>query len=96
MERGVATAPGFGSKAPKRSALCSRRRLRPVSRCQRHGADRPRTAQGIGAALLEWIVSPYVVAFAGLVLGGRLADRFGRQLLLVGGLLRQVRTYALR
>src|SRR4249920_3779773 len=37
---------------------------------------------------LEWVVSAYVVAFAGLVLlGGRLGDRFGRRRMFVTGLL---------
>src|SRR3954454_19666902 len=37
---------------------------------------------------LEWVVSAYVVAFAGLVLlGGTLGDRFGRRRLFIAGLL---------
>src|SRR3954465_1730617 len=37
---------------------------------------------------LEWVVSAYVVAFAGLVLlGGTLGDRYGRRRLLIAGLL---------
>lgn len=37
---------------------------------------------------LEWVVSAYILAFAGLLLaGGRLADAFGRRLLFLAGLI---------
>jgi MFS family permease len=38
-------------------------------------------------ATLSWVISAYVLAFGGLLLlGGRLADLFGRRRLFVGGL----------
>lgn len=42
---------------------------------------------GIGVATLEWVAVGYVVAYAGLmVAGGRLADRYGRRRVLLGGM----------
>ncbi len=47
-----------------------------------------RVSLHLGAAGLEWVVSAYVLVFAGLLLvGGRMADAFGRRRLLVLGLL---------
>ena len=46
-----------------------------------------RASLHLSAAGLEWVVSAYVLVFAGLLLvGGRLADAFGRRRLLVLGL----------
>jgi MFS family permease len=37
---------------------------------------------------LSWVVSAYILAFGGLLmLGGRLADLFGRRRLFIGGLI---------
>src|SRR5437588_10370669 len=39
------------------------------------------------AASLQWVVNAYILAFGGfLLLGGRVADRYGRRLVFVGGL----------
>ncbi len=44
-------------------------------------------AFGIDAAMAQWLVSAYILAFGGLLLlGGRCADLFGRRRVLVGGL----------
>lgn len=41
----------------------------------------------VGTAALSWVINAYVLAFGGLLLlGGRLADLFGRRLFFVGGL----------
>src|ERR671935_704349 len=42
---------------------------------------------GIGLSELEWIVTGYALTFAALMLtGGKLADRYGRRLVFVAGL----------
>src|SRR3546814_394785 len=52
--------------------------------------SRPTADAGLGASAsqLQWIVDPYVIVFAGLLLtAGSLGDRFGRYRALAGGLL---------
>src|ERR687895_1400002 len=42
---------------------------------------------GVGLSQLQWIVAGYALAFAALMLtGGKLADRYGRRLVFVAGL----------
>src|SRR3954471_13563811 len=42
---------------------------------------------GLTTSGIEWVVSGYILTFAGLLLaGGRLADRFGRRRLFLAGL----------
>ena len=47
-----------------------------------------KTDLGFSQTSLQWVVSAYAIFFGGtLLLGGRLADLFGRRRLFIGGLL---------
>src|SRR6476660_4894216 len=47
-----------------------------------------KTDLGFSQTSLQWVISAYAILFGGaLLLGGRLADLFGRRRLFIGGLL---------